>query len=475
MTKIESFQYKNGFQMIHQKSTQQLPLCSFYIFCNVGSSNETDALRGIAHFLEHMIFQSSQNNDNTQALYEQYDKMGTQMNAITTKRYTCYYVTCPEEYAESVLALFSIMLNDSKFPQERVTDEFYVIKEENARLLEDHVLQAQELFESKLYKHSSFEEPIDHIRFQEKQKSMDYDELVRWYNWFYVPSNMTISIVSQKSIQHWKRVLHDKTKFTTKNTHHNNNKQNRPLYALDKPIQSFPYTSTVEYVVSQDKSSTHTQCIVGFRTVNHYSDKKHIFDLLTHVLNGMSARLFRILRQKHQLVYSVQSVTEHSEFVGYFSIQTECSNRYLLYNQKREKRGVLYHILTIFRQLALEGISAKELSIGKDRMKSSIQIEAENLGTICKHNGEMHLIHVQANAANSSHNQKPAIVSYLDMYNQYYESITIEQINYAIREYFQKDRMVVSIVSKDPPNVNHLRKTCNRYFASNRTRKNKNL
>ena len=133
------------------------------------------------------------------------------------------------------------------------------------------------------------------------------------------------------------------------------------------------------------------------------------------------------------------------------------------------------HILTIFRQLALEGISAKELSVGKNRMKSSIQIEAENLGTICKHNGEMHLIHVQANAANSSHNQKPAIVSYLDMYKEYYESITIEQINYAVREYFQKDRMVVSIVSKDPPNVNHLRKTCNRYFASNRTRKNKNL
>ena len=285
---------------------------------------------------------------------------------------------------------------------------------------------------------------------------------------------MTISIVSQKPIHYWKRILQEKTKFTTKNTNRRNQKD-RPLYALDKPVQSFPYTSTVEYVVSQDKSSTHTQCIVGFRTVNHYSDKKHIFDLLTHLLNGMSARLFRILRQKHQLVYSVQSVTEHSEFVGYFSIQTECSNRYLLYNQRQEKRGVLYHILTIFRELALQGISAKELSVGKDRMKSFLQIEAENLGTICKHNGEEHLIHVQSNAANSSHNQKPAIVSYLDKYKQYYDPITLEQMNYAIREYFQKDKMVVSVVSKSPPKVSYLRKTCNRYFVSNRTRKNKNL
>jgi len=457
---IETFEFENKFQMVHQKSSNILPLCTIHLFCDIGSSYETDELRGISHFLEHMMFQGTKTKTSMQ-MFEQYDRMGTNMNAFTTKRYTCYLIKCHEKYAVEVLQLLSDMIFNTTIDPVRIVKETEVIKEENMREDDKFYTLIKEAFESKIYKYSSFEEPIDNIRFHEKQNSISPEEIIKWYKWFYVPSNMVMSIISSKSGIFWRDEL-KKTDFMK--TYQQNIK---PEHALDYPI-SIPYDTNIEYITVLEPSCLNTQVVIGFRTVNQYSDKKYLFELLTHILNGMSGILFSTLRQKYNLVYSVNAEIEHQEYTGYFSIQTECKNRNFI--QQNNNKSVLGIILKILRHLVIHGVNEKDFSIARERIKNMYQIDSENIDTFAKNNGEEQLLYLRDNNQ-SRHHKKDTIIPYLDIYKTHIETITIEQINQVIREYFRFKNMVISVISNHPPSVSKLKHVCETIFQQHQNSK----
>jgi predicted Zn-dependent peptidase len=466
MSSIETFEFENKFQMVHQKVDHNLSLCTIHLFCDIGSSYETDELRGISHFLEHMMFQGTKTKTSVQ-MFEQYDRMGTNINAFTTKRYTCYLIKCHEQYAIEVLQLISDMIFNTMIDPSRIEKEAEVIKEENLREDDKFRNLLRERFESKVYQYSSFEEPIDNIRFQDRQNSISEEEIVQWYKWFYVPSNMVMSIISSKSGVFWRDEL-KKTDFM--NTY---KKTVKPKSALEYPV-SIPYDTNIEYITVLEPSCLNTQVVVGFRTVNQYSDKKYLFELLTHTLNGMSGILFSTLRQKHNLVYSVNADIEHQEYTGYFSIQTECKNRNFIH--KQGDKSVLAIILRILKQLVMYGVSEKDFSTARERIKNMYLIDAENIDTFAKYNGEEQLLYIRDTNNQSRHHKKEAITPYLDIYKTHFEHITLEQVNQVIRDYFRFKNMVVSVISNHPPSVSKLKHVCETMFqlSKKQHRKEKN-
>ena len=148
---IESFVYDNGLRVIHEKSPSQLPLCTIHIFCTVGSANETHTkIKGISHYLEHILIQLSNRNNRT---FELFDKMGSNINAVTTKRYTCFYITVPEKFSNTCIEIFSNMLNDTKFNNSStvIRKEKKIIRHENEQINRHFSTQAFEFFENTLY------------------------------------------------------------------------------------------------------------------------------------------------------------------------------------------------------------------------------------------------------------------------------------------------------------------------------------
>ena len=134
--KIESTIYPNGFNFVHQKSSHKLPICSIHLYCDVGSSFETDELRGIAHFLEHMLFQGTKTK-NSEVIFQEYDRIGTECNAFTTKRYTCFYIKCHIKHASRVLNLFADIMRNSTISREKMKKEEKTIVQETENRLND--------------------------------------------------------------------------------------------------------------------------------------------------------------------------------------------------------------------------------------------------------------------------------------------------------------------------------------------------
>ncbi|HEG44144.1 MAG TPA: insulinase family protein, partial [Phycisphaerales bacterium] len=99
-------------------------------FTRAGARDETDAINGVSHFLEHMMFKGTEDLSALE-VNEAFDRLGAKFNAFTSEENTVYYAAVLPEYIEEVTELWSKLmrpsLRDDDFNMEK-----NVIKEEIA-------------------------------------------------------------------------------------------------------------------------------------------------------------------------------------------------------------------------------------------------------------------------------------------------------------------------------------------------------
>src|SRR5699024_6662572 len=76
------------------------------IWVLTGSRNETKETNGISHFLEHMLFKGTSKRT-AKEIAEAFDSIGGQVNAFTSKEYTCFYARVLDSYKEYALDIRS--------------------------------------------------------------------------------------------------------------------------------------------------------------------------------------------------------------------------------------------------------------------------------------------------------------------------------------------------------------------------------
>ena len=62
------------------------------IWVEAGSADEKESEAGIAHFIEHMLFKGTTTRS-ARTIAEEFDRIGGDINAFTSKEMTCYYTT----------------------------------------------------------------------------------------------------------------------------------------------------------------------------------------------------------------------------------------------------------------------------------------------------------------------------------------------------------------------------------------------
>lgn len=447
MTKIEHFTYPNGFRIIYEKSKNKLPITSIFIFCDLGSVYEEDDTRGISHFIEHMCFKGTKKILDSNIIFKEFDKSGSKYNASTFKRYTYYNLKCQNDNIKQYLEILSDMILNSTFIKKEYDKELKVVIEENIKDIDDLENELINKNEYLIFKGTPYENPIDTIEYHKKK--LDYNKVIDTYKLFYQPNNLIMSIISNIPFSTFKNII-KKTYFFKKEI------ENNEILKSKKLVLYIPPETQKDLCISTNKvnNSSATYLSISFRTCNQNSDEKYLFNLLKYSIGGLlSSRLFKVLREDNGLTYHSEVNTQYYETVGSFTIMA-ITDPYKLIKNGKNKLGVLPLIIKIIKDLLENGITETDIILSKNFIKGRININMEDNDNNAIYNGEQLLLYPN----------KKNIIPYEDIYKTCYEKITKTQILEAIRRYFIRSNMNISIIGEHIPSKNIIYKECEKLF-----------
>jgi len=147
---------------------------------------------GIAHFLEHKLFEQ----ENGSSVHEFYKKSGTYVNASTNYKTTRYIFSGPNNFDKNLEFLLDFV-QKPYFTNSNVEKEKGIILEEQSMTKDD----PDRLFYETIYKNLFNKLPYDKTVIGSRRdiSSITKEDLYSCYNTFYHPSNMVLFVVSNKN------------------------------------------------------------------------------------------------------------------------------------------------------------------------------------------------------------------------------------------------------------------------------------
>ena len=163
------------------------------VLVKVGSNNEKEGVRGISHFLEHMLFEGTKKRKNSTTIASEIEELGGSMNAYTSAEVTAYHIKVLAKHFDIALDVLSDMVIHSVFPLQFIEKEKKVILKEIHMVHDDPRFYKWILFQQTLFqKHPERFPTLGSVN---DVSGMTKGKLVSYYRHHYTPDNMTLVVV----------------------------------------------------------------------------------------------------------------------------------------------------------------------------------------------------------------------------------------------------------------------------------------
>jgi predicted Zn-dependent peptidase len=181
----------NGIKLISIKRDTQI--ASLHIGIKVGSLYEKGKYRGISHFIEHMLFKGTAKRSNEE-LNDALEKRGGEYNAYTDYSCTVFNITALCEELEDSFDILSDMILNSQFPESEIEKERGVILAE-IRTSKDDI---EDYSFNRVNEIAFSNSPLKYDALGEEKTVRNFtrEQLIDYYNKYYIPNNCVISVVS---------------------------------------------------------------------------------------------------------------------------------------------------------------------------------------------------------------------------------------------------------------------------------------
>lgn len=163
-------------------------------FTPIGSKKKVKVPDGIAHFLEHKMFEQKSGEDP----FKFFSKTGTSVNASTSYDNTRYYCYGTKSFEENLKYLIDFV-NEPYYTDENVEKEKGIIAEEIKMYLDRPDVVLDRKLKENTYKYHPIR--VDIGGSIEEIKKITKEDLYLCYSNFYTPSNMFILIVGKFNIE----------------------------------------------------------------------------------------------------------------------------------------------------------------------------------------------------------------------------------------------------------------------------------
>jgi len=325
---------------------------SFGAWFQFGSRDETPEINGLGHFLEHMVFKGTKKR-NTAQIAEVLESVGGNLNAFTSKEFTCYYAYILDEHIELAVDVISDLIINASLSEDEVVKEKRVVSEEISSLEDTPDEMIHEYFHQNIFSEHPLSQSI--LGTRENLGGFDRDILRKYWAARYVGSNLIISAAGN--------VDHESlTKLVEKNF---DIPSGVPAVRENGRYAQKPRENVHEHNIGQ------AHICVGNRGVQYSDVNKYALLILHSILGGgMSSRLFQNIREKHGVAYAIFSFTDFYMDTGLFGVYIGVD--------KANIRRAIELIRKEFDSLIGLGVQKEELERFKSQLKGNLVLGLEN-------------------------------------------------------------------------------------------------
>ena len=273
------------------------------IWFAVGSRDESPAEAGMSHFMEHMMFKGTPTHS-AKDISEEFDRMGAELNAGTSKEYTMYYARFLDEHLPKAFELLGDMVVNSLCAEEECERERKVVIEEIGRMEDNPEDLVGEVFEAALWPEHPIGLPI--IGTRETVGSFGHAEAVEFRRKHFITGNVVVAAAG--NVDHEELVALSERCLT-----------DLPVGPRTTRGLRSPETQNPVACVERDTEQAH----ILFGVLDHGLARPDRFALqiMSDVLGGgMSSRLFQEIREQRGLAYAVQTFPSLHQDTGEFCV-----------------------------------------------------------------------------------------------------------------------------------------------------------
>src|SRR5436305_2836075 len=163
---------------------------AFGVWVGVGSRDETPALAGASHYLEHLLFKGTRRRD-ALAIAAELEAVGGELNASTAKEYTCYYARVLDDDLPLAVDVICDMVTSSLVTSHDVDSERGVILEEIAMHDDDPSDAVHDAFAGAVWPETPLGRPV--LGSVNSIESMSRTAIAGYYRRRYRPDSLVIT------------------------------------------------------------------------------------------------------------------------------------------------------------------------------------------------------------------------------------------------------------------------------------------
>ena len=342
---------------------------SVNVFVGVGSRAEEPKINVLSHYLEHMMFKGTERRPSAIAIAEAIEGAGGVLNAFTTQEMTCYWNQVPFDKLPLAMDVLADMMKHSLIDAEEVDRERTVVQQEIRRAYDQPGAWASRLLSEACFGDQPLGWPVAGT--VDTVQELKRDDLIHHIQTWYVPENVVLSVAGNTT--------HDEVVAAARDLLQG--LSGEPTPSVETACDGIPSHNVV--VEARDISQSNLG--IALRAVSRTDPDRYALAILNAVLGrGMSSRLFKEVRERRGLAYSIGSSTTRYNDTGVLGISAGVSPE-----KVAETTTV---ILAELSKLVEEPVSDGEMTRARDYTIGTYRLGLETPMALAQRAGEFLLM-----------------------------------------------------------------------------------
>jgi predicted Zn-dependent peptidase len=342
---------------------------SIAFFVGIGSRGEQPETNGLSHYIEHMLFKGTTRRPSAPDISEAIEGAGGQLNAYTSREVTCYWNNLPFEELATGIDVVADMLQHSVLDPEEIDRERTVVQQELRRSHDNPAAWVGELLGNAVFGDQPVGWPVGGSL--ETVEGMQRDAFIAHMQRFYTASNAVLSISG--NVEHARVVELANEHFTA-------------LDGGDAPDAPNAREGLPdERVIIEEREIEQTNLVMATQCFGRRDPDRYALDVMNTVLGrGMSSRLFKEVRERRGLAYSVSSGVSRLRDIGTLAVSAGVT--------REHEEEALEVIVAELQRLVDEPVEPAELQRAVDYVAGSLRLSQETARAVGQRYGNQLLM-----------------------------------------------------------------------------------